>query len=143
MMNPPTVVYWDASAVLPVLFADRMTPKAREWAGEDGVHLLSTLALAETVAVIYRLRRERLIGDVLAGAALESLESGPWRSLRLAPHVSDIRGLAGRRSLRGADLWHLAATRTLARELPEVRILTFDRRLQAAADQEGLALPAS
>jgi len=39
-------------------------------------------------------------------------------------------------SLRGADLWHIAAAKTLQRELPEVKVLTFDKRIAVAAKKE-------
>ncbi len=40
--------------------------------------------------------------------------------------------------LRGADLWHLAAAKTLQAILHEIYLLTFDRLLEDAARQEGL-----
>ncbi|MGC8486111.1 MAG: hypothetical protein ACP5O6_10865, partial [Candidatus Baltobacteraceae bacterium] len=50
---------------------------------------------------------------------------------------------AARYPLRGADLWHLALAVDLAEELPELRLLTFDSVLDAAARAEGLALERS
>lgn len=135
------VVYWDASAVLSALMEDGSSRTAHACAGSSGVHLVSSLTLAEVHAVISRLRRENLLPDLLARAALESLETGPWRRLRLVPEEDDIRQLAARHALRGADLWHLAAVKTLAGELPEVRLLTFDHRLAAAVAAEGLSSP--
>ncbi len=38
-----------------------------------------------------------------------------------------------------ADLWHLAATTTLADTVPSTVLLTFDANLEAAARGEGLA----
>jgi predicted nucleic acid-binding protein len=47
--------------------------------------------------------------------------------------------LASNWSLRGADLWHLAAAKTLQCELPELLLLTFDQRLYHAAAGENIA----
>jgi len=135
----PPVIYWDASAVLSALFQDERSSDAHAYAGRESVHLMSTLGFAEILAVVSRLRRERQLADLLLDAALESLDAGPWRILRLAPLEAEIRGLTHRSALRGADLWHLAAVRTLAHDLPEVRMLTFDRRLHAAACAEGVS----
>jgi hypothetical protein len=44
--------------------------------------------------------------------------------------------------LRGAGLWHLATAETLPSDLPELTLLTFDARLAAAAEGEGLRRPA-
>jgi hypothetical protein len=58
----------------------------------------------------------------------------------LQPDWSAIDKLAVQSGLRGADLWHLACVSTLTRQLPEVRLFTFDERLSRAAAQLGLAL---
>ncbi len=38
----------------------------------------------------------------------------------------------------GADLWHLCTAKSPQIELPELKILTFDARLAAAARGEGI-----
>jgi hypothetical protein len=40
--------------------------------------------------------------------------------------------------LRGADLWHLATADTLRRELPDLKVITFDSRLAVASQGIGL-----
>jgi len=127
------VVYWDSSAVLSALFKDTHSEEAQEWAQKDGVHLLSTLAYSEVCAVIMRLKKERHIADVLAEAAFEALEAGPWRHLNLGPEWSQIKAMSRRLALRGADLWHLALAKTTQDQLPELMLLTFDRKLRSAA----------
>ena len=52
--------------------------------------------------------------------------------------VADDSTAGGKHSLRGADLWHLAAAMTLKRELPELWLMTFDQRLKTAAELEGI-----
>jgi predicted nucleic acid-binding protein len=136
----PLVLYWDASAVLSALFKDDHSRAAHERANRPGYHLLSSLAYAEVQAVIRRIKRERLLADVLVKAAEESLDNGPWRPWQGAPQKEAMKTLAGRYSLRGADLWHLAAAQTLKEDLPEIKLLTYDRRLWTGAQGEGLEL---
>jgi len=133
------VVYWDASAILSVLFADTHSESARAVAHQAGLHLVSTLAYSETSAVIARLQKERVLTEVLIRAAFEVLEEGPWRRLTAWPDWNTIRSLAVRWPLRGAELWHLALTKRLQDQLPEIRLLTFGARLRAAAEGEKLS----
>jgi predicted nucleic acid-binding protein len=132
------VIYWDASAILSALFTDRHSDEAQAWAHRAGLHLMSTLAYAETCAVIARLHRQRLAAEVLSQAAQEVLDSGPWRRVTAWPAWNLLGSLAKQWSLRGADLWHLATAKTLLNELPELQLLTFDARLQLAAEGESL-----
>lgn len=133
------VVYWDASAILSALFQDSNSEEAQAWSRREGIHLVSSLSLAEVYAVISRIRRDRLLAGVMVDAALEALEEGPWRRLNLSPDWDRLKTLAGKWPLRGADLWHLATAKTMQADLPELILLTFDSRLKAAARGEGLA----
>ena len=133
-----SVVYWDSSAILSALFKDARSEEAIEWSRKKGVHLISTLAYAEVCAVITRLKRERILADVLVMAAFEALDLGPWRHLNISPDWELIKALSQKWSLRGADLWHLAIGKTLQNQIPELELLTFDRRLSAAATKEYL-----
>lgn len=51
-----------------------------------------------------------------------------------------VKALASKWPLRGADLWHLAAAKTLQKDLPELTVLTFDNRLYVAALGEKLTV---
>ncbi|MFP3869789.1 MAG: type II toxin-antitoxin system VapC family toxin [Syntrophobacteria bacterium] len=139
MAREPVVLYWDASAILSALFVDSHSSTARKWADREGVHLISTLAYAEVTAVMSRLQREQVLADRLIEAALEVLARGPWRRLYFWPQWGMIGKLAFAWSLRGADLWHLATAKSLQTEFQELRMLSFDRRLNAAASSENLA----
>ena len=137
--EPATVVaYWDASAVVAALFNDPRSDEARELAAARGAHLLSSLAWAETHAVIARVEREHGLTGALAEAARDALEAGPWRRVNVAPPWSLVRSLAQPWPLRGADLWHLSAAKAMQADLPELQFVTFDARLSAAAHGEGL-----
>ena len=134
------VIYWDASAILSALIRDAHSDEAQEWVRKEGAHLLSSLAYAEVLAVLFRMKRERAMADVLVEAALEALDRGPWRELNPMPTWGHMVELSKRWSLRGADLWHLSAAKSVSEHLPEVRVLTFDARLRVAAQGEGLGL---
>lgn len=131
-------VYWDSSAVLSALLEDAHTAPATRAIGESRVHLLSTLAVAEVAGVMARMVRDRLLTEVLARSAATVLQEGPWRYLNAGPERGVIEALARKHALRGADLWHLAAAKTLAMDLPGLELLTFDRDLAQRARAEGL-----
>ena len=134
-----SAIYWDSSAILSALFRDEHSDEAGRRARGSAVHFLSTLAWAEVLAVIARVERERALAKVLAAAAREALEGGPWRRLNAAPDWKVVRDLSSKWPLRGADLWHLAVAKSLRSEVPELTILSFDAHLVAAAKGEGLA----
>jgi len=121
-----------------VLIADAHSSRATAVARIDGAHLLSTLAFAETFAVVARLEREGILPTVLADAARDVVLNGPWRRLSLQPDWKNIETLATRWPVQGADLWHLATADTLRRELPELKVITFDARLALASQGIGL-----
>ena len=137
--DTPSIVYWDASAILSALFKDSRSEEAIQWSRKKGVHLISTLAYAEVCAVISRLKREKILADILVNAAFEALDQGPWRYLNVLPDWEQIKTLSQRRLLRGADLWHLAVGITLQKQIPELELLTFDKKLRAAVKKEHLS----
>lgn len=131
-------VYWDASAILSLLAPDRQSKTARRQARQTGPHLISSLAFAEVSAVVSRLERGERISPRTAERHLRALASKPWSALHLQPDRRVVAELSSRHPLRGPDLWHLAVAKTLASELPELAVLTFDSRLAEAARAEGL-----
>ncbi|MGE5839539.1 MAG: type II toxin-antitoxin system VapC family toxin [Deltaproteobacteria bacterium] len=133
------VVYWDASAILSALVEDNHTNLAQNWLKKRGAHVVSTLSCAEVLAVFERLRRSGMVSGKAVDRCLEGLERGPWHRLDLQPDWKDIRSLASKWSLRGADLWHLSTAVALRRETGPLTLLTFDKRLGQAAKEAGLA----
>jgi predicted nucleic acid-binding protein len=138
MNKSAQVIYWDASAILSALVEDDHTDQAQEWLKKRGAHVVSTLSYAEVLAVFERLRRSGVVSEKLVDRSLEGLERGPWQRLDLQPDWGDIRSLASQWSLRGADLWHLSTAMGLRREIGEMTLLTFDKRLRRAAQDAGL-----
>ncbi|MBC8393226.1 MAG: PIN domain-containing protein, partial [Deltaproteobacteria bacterium] len=112
-MDPEfSVVYWDASAVLSVLFKDAQSKNALERANMEGIHFMSSLAWAEVCAVIARMKNEEIISDLVESTSFEALQQGPWHLLSTSPGWEITRTLSMKWSLRGADLWHLATAKT-------------------------------
>ena len=138
MPETSAVIYWDSSALLSALFKDDKSRRAKAIAEQDALHLLTTLAYAEVITVISRMKREHILTEVLVQSAHEILDRGPWRRISISPEWPMIRRLAAKHALRGADLWHLATAMTLKREFPELSLLTFDKRLKTAAELEEL-----
>ncbi len=134
------VIYWDSSALLSYLFKDRYSDIALEKARQRGVHLLTTLTIAEVFTVISRIQREQLLPDLMTDSLFDMLEYGPWSRLNIVPDTMSLRELARRWPLRGGSLWHLATAKTLQKEFPELMILTFDRELAHASRGERLKL---
>lgn len=132
------VVYWDASAILSALIQDQHSAAAQRWSDKSGLHLAATLSCAEVFAVLYRLQREKGIAEKVIREMSDTFEFGPWQKLNLQPEWYVMKDLAARWSLRGADLWHLACAAVLRKEIPELVLLTFDKRLGGAAEGEGL-----
>lgn len=133
------VLYWDASAVLSVLLEDAHSATAQGYARKKGVHFLSSLAATEVCAVLRRMKHEGALTDILHKSAIAVLENGPWRRLSIQPEWNVIKEISSGHVLKGADLWHLAAVKSLKAELPEVQIITFDKQLLAASRKEQCA----
>ncbi len=121
------VIYWDASALLSVLIEDRHTQDARHWLHGGHVHLVSSLAFAEVVAVLGRIARTLPGGAAAVAEARKIFLGGPWRWVNAQPDRAIIERSATGSSLRGADLWHFSLYQTLRETLPELRLLTFDK----------------
>ncbi len=81
----PVAVYWDSSSILSVLFKDTHSKEALTWFRKNGIHLISTLGYTEVCAVISRIKREKLLADILIDVAFKALKTGPWRYLNIWP----------------------------------------------------------
>ncbi len=71
-------------------------------------------------------------------AVFEVLDSGPWQRILSQPDLKIVKELSGKWPLRGADLWHLATAKSLRQDFPELFLLSFDSRLNQAAEGEML-----
>jgi predicted nucleic acid-binding protein len=134
----PVAVYWDPTSVLSALFQDSNSEKALAMSKKEGVHLVSGLCYSEVASVLSRIRRRKIVNEVLIEVTLEALKNGPWRHLNIWPEWSMLMALSSKRPLKAANLWHLASAKTLQKQIPELTLLTFDEELKTAAEEEGL-----
>lgn len=135
MPGPELPRYWDASAIIAALFEDERALRARQLNRVADLSFMSSLAYAETVAVTSR----RHVTAAQAAEARDVLHRA-WRWSEIIPEAGNLRSLASQYSLRGADLWHLAAARELRSVFPTLRIVTYDNALAAAASAEGFVV---
>lgn len=137
LADPPAegarvVYYWDGPAIFSTLFRDRNTDAALALLRSPAIHLASTLAQQQVFALTARLRRQGRLSRRAEIAAAWALSAAPFRTTRASP--SWIGPSSKEWALGAIELWHLAAAQALARPLPELRLLSFDLRLRAAAE---------
>ncbi len=135
------VIYWDASAILPLVLRNMHTEKARFCYRKNAVHLVSTLGVAEVCAVLSDAVRKGILTEERSADARRIVLAEPFQRILHNPDWDDICILAELHNLRGADLWHLALVRGLKmRYFPQARMLTYDSRLKSAAMYSDLAV---
>jgi predicted nucleic acid-binding protein len=153
------VIFWDTSAVVPLLLDEPATRSVRELLESDGamlvwwgtsVECLSAIARRERDADLARspsqprLPRQPRQTSRRARQALLDL-AGAWSEILPSEEVREHAGrLFLRHHLRAADAFQLGAALTWTRGRPRRHLLaTLDDRLAAAALGEGfeIALP--
>jgi predicted nucleic acid-binding protein len=134
-------IYWDSSALFSLIFPDTHTVRAVAHARSNVEHVISSLTWSEVNAGIARIVRDGTHPAEIVAAARARLAAEAIRYVDLAPDRSIVRQLAEHWPLKGADLWHLSLAKTLHADNRHVRMLSFDARLAAAAEAEGLAVP--
>jgi predicted nucleic acid-binding protein len=140
MAEKMVVIYWDSSALLSFLFKNGYSEKILEMARHKGVHLLTTLAIAEAYTIISHIQRHELLSEVLVESLFDMLEKGFWSRLNVVPDSKALKELACKWPLEGSGLWHLATAKTLQREFPELMLLTVDKKLARASKGERIKL---
>lgn len=135
------MIFWDSSAILPLLINEIHSDRQTKLFEEKGEILIWTLTPVEVVSALARLVRERKLDTegfektvqafhVLAKnlRLVKDVESVKVRAFRLLPH----------HHLRAADAMQLAAALIGCADQPSGhRFVTFDGRLAAAARAEG------
>jgi uncharacterized protein len=138
------VIFWDASAIVPLLVAEPTTRQMQALAGRDPDMLVWWGSEAECISALARLERTAALdgkGMALASDRLKQLANG-WHEIEPSEIVreSAMRFLRVH-PLRAADALQLAAAFTAAERRPaSLRVLTLDERLADAARKEGFAL---
>ena len=136
--------FWDASAIVPLLFAEPEREALLGALERDAEMLVWWATPVECASAIARREREGVLELAQASAAL-----GRLRALAAAWHEvlpSDaVRNAAQRllrvHALRAADSLQLAAAVVAAEgEAPSLEFVCLDERLSAAATREGFVL---
>ena len=140
MSQDYAVIYWDASALLSYLFRDELSDVILEQARKKGVHLVTSVTLAEVYSAIGRIYREELLPSSLIDSLFALLDAVPFSRLNVTPKSEALRDIAYRWQLKGSVLWHLATAKTLQEEFPELMLLTLDEELAEASSEEQIKL---
>ena len=135
------VFYWDSSALIK-RYVEEDGSKLIRRIGEGRPNFTAALSHAEILATFYRLRRDGRASQ----SELEQLLGGfsdDWKNLLIVAYGKQVQNTAeksiARSPLKGADLVHLASALKLVEEGLEVVLLTFDLRLEKAAQDHGLS----
>jgi predicted nucleic acid-binding protein len=132
--------YLDASAILPTLVAEAGSAAVDRFMSEETESLIvSEFAAAEVASALSRLVRTGALAEEVATARLAHFDA--WRAASTSDldlQASDIRlaNIFVRRfdlMLRAPDALHAAACRRA-----DLRLVTLDRRLAAAATELGV-----
>ncbi len=133
--------FWDTSALIPLLVAERTTARVEGWLRSDPDVVVWTLTRVEILSALARRRRaEPGAGRRLAAARRELLEAwGRWSEVTA---IEAVRRHAERivetHPLRAADALQLGAALATAEDQPAtLEFVTLDRRQAEAAEREG------
>lgn len=133
--------FWDSSAVIPFLVAEKNSSRVEELAREDGHMVVWWNTRVECHSALARLRRNGTISDRDVGFAKEILKvlSGAWTEINPSNEVQmQAERALYLHPLRAADSLQLAAAIVWADNRPRGHhFLCFDERLCEAAAREG------
>jgi len=138
------MIFWDASAVVPLLLAETSSTSARAVTEADGAMIVWWATPVECLSAIARREGAGALSPAHAAAARGRLDrlAGTWGEVLPAEQVRTQAGRLLRvHPLRAADALQLAAALTWARQRPGGHVLcTLDARLAEAAAKEGFEL---
>lgn len=139
------MIYWDTSALVPLLVQEGATPDAIALLAGDQDVLAWWGTPSEIASAIARREREGALSAHVADGMRLRLETLTAAWIEVAPG-EEVRGHARRlllrHPLRAADALQLGAALTAVRgePTPDVPFACFDRRLATAARAEGFRL---
>lgn len=134
--------FWDASAVVPLLVEQRLTPSVRARYREDPALLVWWATAVECESAVARLERGGLLAADAAAKARTRLAqlARRWSEVEPGDALRErARRLLRSHDLRAADALQLAAAATAAEGVPSsLAFVCLDEKLAAAARREGL-----
>ena len=139
------MIFWDTSALLPLLVQEPSTVASRELLRGDSVLAVWWGASVEAASAVARREREGTLAPREADRVRASLGQLARSWVEVLP-TDEVRGHATRlllrHPLRAADALQLAAALTLVRGAPtaDLPFACLDARLAAAARAEGFRL---
>jgi predicted nucleic acid-binding protein len=138
------MIFWDSSAIVPLLIAERTTSLMQALAMRDADMLVWWGSEVECISALARLERAAALdakGMALASSRLKQLADG-WHEVEPSEIVreSALRFLRVH-PLRAADALQLGAAFIASEHRPSsLQLVTLDERLADAARKEGFAL---
>jgi len=135
------VRFWDTSALVPLLLAERETARVERWMREDAVVIVWTLTRVELLSALARRRRQEPGAARRLQAARRELLA-TWDRWSEVTAVDLVRRHAERlvenHPLRAADALQLGAALAAAEDdLAALDFVTLDRQQALAAEREG------
>lgn len=136
--------FWDTSAILPLVVAERVTNRVERWLRDDPDVLVWTLTRVELLSALARRHRESPgAARKLRAARRDVLTAWPYWSEVTAVGAVRKRAeeLVERHPLRAADSLQIAAALVASEGAPAtLDFVTFDVRQAAAAEGEGFTV---
>lgn len=138
------MIFWDSSAVVPLLVAERDTQRLQALFANDPAMIVWWATSVECASALARLERGRALGPAAARQAFRRLDALAAAWIEIEP-VADLRPVAVRllrvHDLRAADALQLAAAILAAERRPAtLDFVCRDDRLTRAAEQEGFPI---
>jgi predicted nucleic acid-binding protein len=136
------ILYLDTSALIKKYFKETGSDEViSKWQEATGI-ITSSVAYAESLASIYRKKREAKFGKHRLGNILEAFRRD-WNSFIRVEVTDDLNQLidktVSRYPLRGFDAIHLASALIVHETIPEEFLFAcYDKRLLQAAKMAGL-----
>lgn len=139
------ITYFDASALAKRYVEEEQSSEVVSWL-EESTPAICRISEVEIASALARRCREGLISAVDRDRALAALD-GDLEAVHVVELASEVlraaRAALLRHPLSAADAIQLAAALTLRDRLGSpIAFLTFDDRLAAASEREGLSPPA-
>ena len=136
--------FWDSSALIPLVLAERSTTRVKRWLREDPDVIVWALTRVELLSALARRRREEPESAPQLLAARRDL-LGAWEQWSEVTAVELVRRHAERvvetHPLRVADALQIAAALVAAEGDPAtIEFVSLDRNLAEAAEREGFGV---
>lgn len=136
--------FWDTSAIVPLLIAERRSAPLRAVHGDDPLMLVWWATQIECTSALARLEREGLLDTKSARAAHKRLSQlvANWQEIDPSDEVRETAARFLRvHPLRAADALQLAAAFVAAGGRPSsLEFVALDERLVTAAQKEGFSI---